>query len=190
MLDTLGTAVRMLVILSLVTGCLYPLAVTGIAQLLMADRAFGSLLLRDGKPAGSALIGQSFADPKYFWGRSSATSPQPYDAMASGGSNLSVTNPALLDNATERVNALRRADPDNAAPVPVDLVSASASGLDPHISPAAAAYQVRRVARVRGMSVAQVEALVARFTTARDLGILGEARVNVLPLNLALDRRE
>jgi K+-transporting ATPase ATPase C chain len=174
-------------LLTLITGLLYPLAITGIAQLAFPAQANGSLIVKDGKPLGSDLIGQPFSDSKYFWGRPSATGPQPYNGLASSGSNQGPTNPALLEAAQARVAALRAVDPDNRAPVPVDLVTASGSGLDPHISPAAAEYQVARVARLRGLDPAAVRALVTRHTEVRDLGVLGEPRVNVLRLNLALD---
>lgn len=177
----------LLLVLTAVTGVLYPLAVTGLAQWIFPRQANGSLVEKDGKPAGSALIGQSFTDPKYFWGRPSATSPNAYNAGASSGSNQGPTNPALTEAVKQRIAALRAADPGNAAPVPVDLVTASGSGLDPQISPAAAQYQAARVARVRGLDVAQVQALVARYTSGRQFGVLGEPRVNVLQLNLALD---
>jgi K+-transporting ATPase ATPase C chain len=178
--------------LTIITGIAYPLLVTGIAQAAFAHQANGSLIERDGKFVGSSLIGQSFDDPKYFWGRLSATVDSngkalPYNAGASGGSNLGPTNPALTDGAKGRIDALRAADPDNDAPIPVDLVTSSASGLDPDISPAAADYQVRRIARVRGMPEARVRALVAEHTEGRTLGVLGEPRVHVLELNLALD---
>jgi K+-transporting ATPase ATPase C chain len=187
MLNELRPAIVSFVLLSLVTGIVYPLAVTGIAQGLMPDKANGSLIQQDGKVVGSALIGQSFSDPKYFWGRPSATSPTPYNAAASSGSNQGPTNPALIDAVKARVQALRDADPGNTAPVPVDLVTASGSGLDPHISPAAAEYQLQRVVRVRGMDAAKVRELVQQNTEGRQFGILGEPRVNVLKLNLALD---
>ena len=173
--------------LTLLTGVAYPLAVTGAAQLLFPNQAAGSLLLRDGKPVGSALIGQNFADPGHFWGRPSATGPMPYNASASGGSNQGPLNPALLDAVKARTDTLRAADPGNAAAVPVDLVTASASGLDPHISPAAASYQAARVARVRGLALEKVRQLVAQETETPLFGLLGEARVHVLRLNLALD---
>lgn len=184
----LRPALTLFVALSLVTGLAYPLAVTGIAQLLFANAANGSLVLRDGRPVGSSLIGQSFSDPGHFWSRPSATSPGPYDAANSGGSNLAPTAPALVDAVKARLQALRAADPGNTAPVPVDLVTASASGLDPHISRAAADYQVPRVARVRGLPAARVQALVDAHTEGRRFGFLGEPRVNVLALNLALER--
>ena len=173
--------------LSLLTGVVYPFVVTGLARSLFPWQAGGSLILQGGTPVGSALIGQNFADPGHFWGRLSATTPMPYNATSSGGSNLGPLNPALLDAVKARVAALRAADPGNTAPVPVDLVTASASGLDPHISLAAARYQAARVARARGVPVEQVNALVARHTEGTWLGFLGEARVNVLALNLALD---
>ncbi len=181
-------ALTVFVVLSLVTGLAYPLVVTGLAQMLFPQEANGSLVLKDGKPVGSALIGQTFADPGHFWSRPSATGPMPYNAANSSGSNLAPTAPALTDAVKARVEALRAADPGNTAPVPVDLVTTSASGLDPHISRAAADYQVARVARVRSLPVARVEALVSQHTEGRWLGFIGEARVNVLTLNLALDR--
>ena len=174
-------------VLTLVTGIAYPLVATGLAQALLPAQAGGSLITRDGKPVGSALIGQNFSDPKHFWGRPSATSPMPYNAAASSGSNLGPLNPALTDAVKGRVEALRAADPGNTAPVPVDLVTASASGLDPHISPAAARYQVARVARARGLPVASVQSLVDQQAEGPLWGLLGESRVNVLRLNLALD---
>ena len=174
--------------LTIITGLLYPLVVTGVAQVLFPRQANGSLILLDGKPVGSSLIGQTFDAPKYFWGRLSATSPFPYNAAASSGSNLGPTNDALMKAVQARIDAFKTADPDNPLPLPVDLVTASGSGLDPHISPASAAYQVRRVARARGMEEAVVLQLVSQHTEGRQLGILGEPRVNVLMLNLALDR--
>jgi K+-transporting ATPase ATPase C chain len=182
-------ALIMLVVLSVLTGLVYPAVVTGVAQLVFPRQANGSLIVKDGKTVGSTLIGQPFDDPKYFWGRPSATSPFPYNAAASSGSNQGPTNPALLDAVKGRVEALRTADPGNTAPVPVDLVTASGSGLDPHISPAAALYQVGRVARARKMDEAAVRQLIERHTEGRQLGFLGEPRVNVLTLNLALDGR-
>ena len=174
-------------VLTFVTGLAYPLVVTVAAQALFPVQAAGSLIVRDGKPVGSALIGQNFSDPKHFWGRPSATSPMPYNAAASSGSNQGPLNPALTDAVKGRVEALRAAEPGNSAPVPVDLVTASASGLDPHISPAAAQYQIARVARARSLAPDKVKALVDRQTEAPLLGFLGERRVNVLRLNVALD---
>ncbi|HNC68309.1 MAG TPA: potassium-transporting ATPase subunit KdpC [Thauera aminoaromatica] len=185
--QTLRPALALFILLSVVTGLAYPLAVTGVAQLLFPWQANGSLVQRDGKPVGSALIGQSFTDPGHFWGRPSATGPQPYNAAASTGSNLGPLNPALTDAVKARVAALQAADPGNAAPVPVDLVTASGSGLDPEISLAAAHYQAPRVARVRGLPPAQITALIERHAQRPWLGVLGEPRVNVLALNLALD---
>ena len=173
--------------LTLLTGLVYPLVVTRFAQSAFPDQAAGSLVVHDGKVVGSMLIGQNFTDPGHFWGRPSATGTLPYNAAASGGSNLGPLNPALADAVKNRVAALRAADPGNAAAVPVDLVTASASGLDPHISPAAAAYQTERVARTRGLTTAQVQALVAQNTEAPFWGVLGEPRVHVLRLNLAVD---
>lgn len=173
--------------LTLVTGVAYPLLVTGIARTLFAEQAGGSLILRDGKAVGSLLIGQNFSDSKHFWGRPSATSPMAYNASASSGSNQGPLNPALTDAVKGRVAALRAADPGNAAAVPIDLVTASASGLDPHISPAAARYQVARVAKARGLAVEKVQALVQAQTELPLLGLFGEPQVNVLRLNLALE---
>lgn len=172
---------------TLITGILYPLAVTGIAQTIFPFQANGSVIVVQDQLAGSTLIGQPFADPAYFWGRPSATGDFPYNAAASSGSNLGPTNPILLDAVAERIVALRAADPENTAPIPVDLVTASASGLDPHISVAAAHYQVARVARERALGEAEALALVAAHTDGRQWGLLGEPRVNVLALNLALD---
>lgn len=180
-------SLRMLAALTVLTGVAYPLLTWGIAQLAFPSAANGSLVVVDGKPRASALLGQPFDDPKYFWSRPSATSPYPYNAAASSGSNLGPRNPALADAVRARVGALRDADPGNAAPVPADLVTASASGLDPHISVAAAEFQAARVARARGIPVEAVRAQVARHTDGRALGILGEPRVNVVALNLALD---
>jgi K+-transporting ATPase ATPase C chain len=185
---TLRPALVLFGALTLVTGIAYPLAVTGIAQAAFPEQANGSLIMKDGKPVGSSLIGQNFGAPGHFWGRPSATSPQPYNAGASSGSNQGPLNPALTEAVKARVQALREADPGNTAPVPADLVTASASGLDPHISPAAAEYQVRRVARERKLDAERVRALVRENTEAPLFGVLGEARVNVLRLNLALDR--
>lgn len=186
----LRTALMVFFILTILTGVAYPLAVTGIAQLLFPHQANGSLIYKDGKPIGSALIGQPFDEPQYFWGRPSATVPFPYNAAASSGSNLGPTNPAVMETVKARVAALQAADPGNEVPVPVDLVTASGSGLDPHISPAAAEYQVRRVARTRGREEAVVRTLVSQHTEGRQLGLLGERRVNVLALNLALDESD
>jgi len=183
----LRQSLTLLLLMTAITGVLYPLAVTGVAQLIFPRQANGSLIVKGGKPLGSALIGQSFTDPKYFWGRPSATAPNAYNGSASSGSNLGPTNPALTDAVKQRIAALRAADPENSAPVPVDLVTASASGLDPQISPAAAQYQLARVARLRGLGRAQVQALVDANTSGRQFGVLGEPRVNVLQLNLALD---
>jgi len=182
-------AITLFVVLSVITGVLYPLLVTGISKAVFAHQASGSLL-RDtqGQVVGSSLIGQNFTDPKYFWGRPSATSPMPYNAANSGGSNQGPLNPALIDAVKSRIEALKAADPGNTAPIPVDLVSASASGLDPHISLAAALYQAGRVARLRGLSDDAMRALLADHTEGRLLGVLGEPRVNVLQLNLALER--
>jgi potassium-transporting ATPase KdpC subunit len=189
MLSHLRAALVSLIVLTVVTGIVYPLVVTGIAQVLFPRQANGSLIVKDGKVVGSSLIGQPFDDPKYFWGRPSATSPFPYNAASSSGSNLSPTNPDLVKAVQGRVDALRAADPGNTVPVPVDLVTASGSGLDPHISPAAALYQVSRVARERKLEPQAVRQLIDQHTEGRFLGLLGEPRVNVLELNLALDAR-
>lgn len=180
-------ALVLFVLLSALTGLIYPLAVTGAAKAVFPAQADGSLVVLDGTTVGSKLIGQNFSDPKHFWGRPSATAPQPYNASASGGSNQGPLNPALTDAVKARVEALRAVDPGNTAPVPVDLVTASASGLDPDISPAAARYQAARVARVRGVPLEQVNALIANNTQGPLWGLLGEPRVNVLALNIALD---
>ncbi|RYF22997.1 MAG: potassium-transporting ATPase subunit KdpC [Comamonadaceae bacterium] len=180
-------ALVLLVLLTAVTGLLYPAAVTGTAQAMFPWQSQGSLVERDGRTVGSALIGQSFTDPGHFWGRPSATAPQAYNASASGGSNQGPLNPALTDAVQARVQALRAADPGNLQPVPADLVTASASGLDPHITPAAARYQVPRVARTRAMGEADVAALVEQHTEAPLWRMLGEPRVNVLALNMAID---
>ena len=183
----LKPALLSLLVLTILTGVVYPLIVTGLAQLLFPSQANGSLIVVDGKVVGSRLIGQPFDDPKYFWSRLSATSPAPYNGSASSGSNLGPLNDALTEAVRGRVDALRAADPGNTLPIPVDLVTASGSGLDPHISPAAARYQAARVARVRGLSEGQVLALVDQHTAGRQWGFLGEPVVDVLPLNLALD---
>jgi len=183
----LRQALSLLAAFTLITGIAYPLAVTGLAQALFPVQANGSLILGNGRLAGSALIGQPFDDPRYFWGRPSATAPFPGNAAASAGSNLGQANPVLRERVEARLAALRRADPGNDRPVPIDLVTASASGLDPHISPAAADYQLCRVARARGLDEARVRALVSAFSEGRTFGLLGEPRVNVLRLNLALE---
>jgi K+-transporting ATPase KdpC subunit len=187
MLKQLRPALLMLILFTLIAGVIYPLAVTGIAQLVFPNQASGSLIVRNGGVAGSSLIGQSFDEPKYFWGRLSATGGVPYNAAASSGSNYGPLNPALLDAVQARVAALRAADPGNHQLIPVDLVTASGSGLDPDISVAAAFYQVPRVARARGLTESAVTALVNQYTEGRQLGFLGEPRVNILRLNLALD---
>lgn len=187
MKDQLRPALTMVLFLTLLTGLIYPLAVTGLAQLLFPDQANGSLIVQDGKVVGSKVIGQYFDKPEYFWSRPSATAPFPYNAAASAGSNLGPTNPVLIDAVKARVAALRAADPGNNLPIPVDLVTASGSGLDPHISPAAALYQAKRVARARSLDENSVLTLVSKHTEGRQFGLLGEPRVNVLQLNLALD---
>jgi len=183
----LRPAIVLFALLSALTGLIYPMAVTGAAKAVFPKEAAGSLIVLDGATVGSRLIGQNFSDPKHFWGRPSATAPQPYNASASGGSNQGPLNPALTDAIKARVEALRAADPGNTAPVPVDLVTASASGLDPDISPAAAHYQAARVAHARGVPVEQINALIEKNTQGALWGLLGESRVNVLALNLALD---
>ncbi len=193
MVSQLRPAFLMLLILTVITGVIYPLAVTGIAQVIFPHQAKGSLIVINGKAYGSELIGQQFDDPKYFWGRLSATGDFPYNAFnaqtltGSSGSNYGPLNPALTKAAQARIDALKAADPGNTAPIPVDLVTASGSGLDPHISVAAALYQVHRVAAARGLSEAEVQAMLAKYTQGRQFGFLGEPRVNVLELNLALD---
>ncbi len=183
----LRPALSLFVALTVLTGIVYPLAVTGLGMALFPAQARGSLVERNGVPVGSNLIGQNFADPRHFWGRLSATAPQPYNGLASSGSNLGPENPALADAVKARIAALHQADPDNRLPVPVDLATASGSGLDPDISPAAAQYQVSRVAGARGIAPERLAALVTAQTTGRQWGVLGEPRVNVLRLNLALD---
>ncbi|MCP1119375.1 potassium-transporting ATPase subunit KdpC [Robbsia andropogonis] len=185
--NVLRPSLVLLVAFTVVTGVVYPAVVTGIAQGVFPKEANGSLVYHDGKPVGSALIGQQFDAPRYFWGRLSATVPNPYNAAASSGSNLGPTNPALIDEVKGRIAALRDADPTNAALIPVDLVTSSASGLDPEISPAAADYQADRVARARGVPVDAIRAKIKQYTVDRQWGVFGEPRVNVLLLNLALD---
>ena len=193
MASQIRPAFSMLLIFTVITGVIYPFVVTGIAQVAFPDQANGSLIVIDGKTYGSELIGQQFDDPKYFWGRLSATGTFPYNAFnaqnltASSGSNYGPLNPTLMNMVQARVDALKAADPGNIAPIPVDLVTASGSGLDPHISVAAALYQVHRVAAARGLSEADVQSLVKRYTEGRQFGFLGEPRLNVLLLNLALD---
>jgi K+-transporting ATPase ATPase C chain len=184
----LRPVVVLFIALTVVTGIVYPVVVTAIGQAVFPSQANGSIIEKDGKPVGSALIGQQFDAPYYFWGRLSATTPNPYNAQNSGGSNIGPTNPALADEVKGRLAALHDADPTNTAPVPVDLVTSSGSGLDPDISPAAADYQAGRVAKARGLALEQVQQLIARNTSGRQLGVLGEPRVNVLELNLALDK--
>lgn len=183
----LKPALVLLILMTLITGVVYPLLVTVIAQVAFPSQANGSLIVQNGKVIGSTLIGQQFDDPKYFWGRLSATAPMAYNAAASSGSNLGPTNPALVSEAQGRIDALHEADSKNSVPIPVDLVTSSGSGLDPHISIAAALYQLPRVAQARKLSEAKVRALIEQFTEERQFGILGEPRVNVLLLNLALD---
>ncbi|HMP41624.1 MAG TPA: potassium-transporting ATPase subunit KdpC [Roseiflexaceae bacterium] len=183
----LRPAIMALLVLTLITGVIYPLAITGIAQILLPTQANGSLIVAGSQIRGTTLIGQSFTNPAYFWGRPSATSPFPYNAAASAGSNYGPGSSALIDQAQRRMIALHAADPTNTQPIPVDLVTASGSGLDPHISPAAAIYQAERVARARKLDRAQIQALIEAHTEGRWLGIFGEPRVNVLTLNLALD---
>ena len=182
-------AVSLFLLLTLITGVLYPMAVTGIAQVAFPEAASGSLIVIDGRAVGSRLIGQNFTNPKYFWGRPSATLPQPYNASSSGGYNLGPLSPALTDAVKGRIAALKATDPGNTWTIPADLVTASASGLDPHISPAAAEYQIERVAKARQIDTAVVKAMVARFTEESQWSIFGNPRVNVLKLNLALDSK-
>jgi len=190
MKNSFRPALVLFVALTVLTGIVYPAVVTALGQRLFPREANGSLIERDGRTVGSALIGQPFDAPAYFWGRPSATTPNPYNAESSSGSNVGPTNPALTDAVKARIAALRAADPSNSAPVPVDLVTASGSGLDPDISPAAARYQAGRVARARGLARDRVDALIAQHTRGRQLGVFGEPRVNVLKLNLALDDLE
>ncbi len=193
MIKQLRPAIIILLAMTVITGVIYPLAITGIAQLVFPHQANGSLIVQNGKAVGSELIGQEFTDPKYFWGRLSATGDYPYNAFnaqtltGSSGSNYGPMNPALLKEVQARIDALRKADPGNTAPIPVDLVTSSGSGLDPNTSVAAALYQAPRVARLRGVSLARVQQLIAQYTQGRQFGFLGEPRVNVLELNLALD---
>lgn len=187
MKNLIRPALTLLVLLSAITGIVYPVVVSGVARLMFPEQAAGSLIVKDGHPVGSALIGQNFTSPKYFWGRPSATGPQPYNASASSGSNQGPLNPALADAVKARAEALKAADPDNKLHVPADLVMASGSGLDPHISPEAARYQLERVARARQLPAAQVQQLVEQHTEGRQWGLFGEPRVHVLRLNLALD---
>jgi potassium-transporting ATPase KdpC subunit len=186
MVKELRPAALAFLVLTFLTGIIYPLIVTAFAQL-FPRQATGSVIEVNGKAVGSELIGQPFSDPKYFWSRPSATSPQPYNGASSSGSNLGPTNKALAEAVADRIKGLREADPANKAPVPADLVTASASGLDPHISPQAAQYQISRVAKARSMDEGKIRSLVEQFTESRTLGVLGEPRVNVLRLNLALD---
>ena len=184
----LRPAVSLLIVMTILLGIVYPLLTTGVAKLAFPRQAEGSLIDRDGQLIGSALIGQSFSDPKYFWGRPSATTPQPYNGLASSGSNSGPLNPALLDAVKANIKALRDADPDNHQPIPVELVTASGSGLDPDISPAAAQYQAARVARARNLDRARVETMIKAHQRERLFGLIGERRINVLELNLALDQ--
>ena len=188
--DLLRPAISLFIVLSVITGIAYPLVVTGISKVVFPTAANGSLIVKDGNLIGSELIGQNFSDPGHFWGRPSATSPQPYNAQASGGSNQGPLNPALVDAVKGRIDALKAADPENRLPIPADLVTASGSGLDPHISPAAAAYQVDRVAKAHKLDPTKLAELVAKHTEGRQWGLFGEPRVNVLNLNLALDARQ
>jgi potassium-transporting ATPase KdpC subunit len=180
-------SISLLFVMTMLLGVAYPLAITCLARAVFPSHAAGSLIYRGNVLVGSSLIGQSFADPKYFWGRPSATAPQPYNGLASGGSNIGPLNPALLEKVAAQVKILHDADPDNTRPVPVDLVAASASGLDPEISPAAAEFQASRVARLRKLPLTTVQSLVAQHQKRALFDVLGEARVNVLELNLALD---
>jgi K+-transporting ATPase ATPase C chain len=187
MLKLIRNTIMALFLFTIITGFIYPLAVTGIAQALFPHQANGSLIMKNGKPVGSELLGQQFEEPKYFWGRLSATSPYPYNGSSSSGSNLGANNPDLMKAVQARIAALRAVDPSNMGKIPVDLVTASGSGLDPHISPAAAQYQVRRVAKTRRLEEEEVRIVLSKYTEGRQFGFLGEPRVNVLQLNLALD---
>lgn len=187
MFKQIRIAIQSTVVLTLVFGFLYPLAMTGLSQVLFPEQANGSLLFKNGKPVGSSLIGQQFDDPKYFWSRLSATGPVPYNGASSSGSNLGPTNPAFLKAVQDRVDALHKVDPTNKELIPIDLVTASASGLDPHITPAAALYQAKRIALVRGLTESAVQDLIQKHTQGRFLKLLGEPAVNVLELNLDLD---
>lgn len=182
-------ALALFAALTIICGVLYPYLIAGVGQILFPWQANGSLILRDGKPVGSPLIGQAFSSPRHFWGRPSATSPMPNNAANSGGSNLGPSNPAQLDAVKNRIDALKAADPGNTLPIPIDLATASASGLDPEISLAAAYYQASRIARARGMTTSEVRSIINQYGQARYLDFLGEPRVNVLVLNLALDQR-
>ena len=186
--QSIRPAVVLFILLSIITGVAYPLVTTTLGKWLLPTQANGSLIEKDGKIIGSSLIGQNFTEPKYFWGRPSATGPYPNNATASSGSNQGPLNPALAEAVKSRISTLKAADPNNTLPIPVDLVTASASGLDPHISPAAAAYQASRVAKVRGLSASSLQALIDDNTEGRQWGIFGEPRVNVLKLNIALDK--
>jgi len=185
--EQIKPAILVFIVLTIISGIIYPVVVTGIAQLFFHNKANGSLIYRNGKPVGSYLIGQQFDGPEYFWGRPSATSNVPYNASSSSGSNLGPLNPVLIDAVKTRIKALRAADPGNIDPVPVDLVTCSASGLDPHISVAGAYYQVPRISRLRGLTQGKVKEIVNKYTRGRFLGLIGEPVVNVLELNLALD---
>lgn len=187
MLTLIRNSLMSLLFFTLLTGLIYPLVITGIAQLLFPHQANGSIIMKNGKAVGSKLIGQQFDDPKYFWGRLSATTPYPYNGASSSGSNLGPGNPDLMKVSQARIDALRAVDPSNTAKIPVDLVTASGSGLDPHISPAAAEYQIHRVAKARGLEDVRIRDIVAKNTRGRWLGLIGEPVVNVLELNLALD---
>jgi K+-transporting ATPase ATPase C chain len=190
MFTMIRNSLMSLLVFTILTGIIYPLAVTGIAQVIFPRQANGSIITKNGKAVGSKLIGQQFEEPKYFWGRLSATGPYPYNGAASSGSNLGQNNPSLMTAVQARIDALRAADPGNDVKIPVDLITASGSGLDPHISPAAAEYQLLRVAKARGLDDSKVRDIVGRNTKSRWLGIIGEPVVNVLELNLALDEQK